>query len=115
MTAPTGPEWWLQNLANLEDMVADFDDGLRGSGASGEVRAELSDRFREVALLHPDDPSLDLCAVALMVDLCPFLEADLRAAGHDADADTMARLAAAVSMKLELPADLAVFAGHPIT
>ena len=95
-------------------MVAGFDDGLRESGASGELRAELSDRFREIAVLDPDDPGRDLRIVALVVGLAPFLEADLRAAGHDANADAMARLAAALSMKLALPVDLAAFAGRPL-
>lgn len=68
--APTGSDGW--SLTDLEAAVAEFDDGLRGSSASDELRAELSDRFREVAVLDPDDPGTSDC---LLLTPVPVTEA----------------------------------------
>jgi hypothetical protein len=82
-------------------------------GASGELRAKVSDQWREIALLAPDNPTKPIRTLAAIVETLPFLEAELRASGAVALADSLARFTAAVSLWLELPAGLAAFAGPP--
>ena len=107
------PEEWAGSLAEEEADLAAFDAGLRESGVSGEVRAELSDRFRELELLGPDDPARVVRVLGLMVEVFPLLEAELRGAGHDEVADDVARFTVGLALWLEMPADLVAFAGHP--
>lgn len=105
----TGPDRW----AEVEDGVAEFDDLLHQMGASGELRAELSDRLREVALLPAGDPGKELGVLAMSVQVLPFLEAELRAFGHETLADEIARFTVGLALWLEMPAGLAVFVGAP--
>jgi hypothetical protein len=92
---------------------AEVDDLLCQMGASGELRAELLDRYRGLSLLGDDlDRVMEILAISVLV--LPLGEAELRAFGHEALADEVARFTVALSLWLELPAGLAVFAGHPV-
>jgi hypothetical protein len=108
----SGPDGWCYPGDLEEDLVA-LDDALGELGASGELRAEVSDQWREIALLGPNDPTKPIRVLAAIVETLPFLEAELRAAGYEMLADRFARLTAAGSLWLELPTDLAAFAGPP--
>ncbi len=103
----------MTGLDELEDGIAVFDDLLRQLGVSGELRAELSDQLREIVLLPPGDPGKVMGVLAMSVKMLPFFEADLRAFGHEAFADEVARFTVALSLWLELPADLVGLAGAP--
>ncbi len=105
----------MTGLDELEDGIAVFDDLLRQLGVSGELRAELSDQLREIVLLPPGDPGKEMGVLAMSVKMLPFLEADLRAFGREAFADEVARFTVALSLWLELPADLVAFAGVPLS
>ena len=108
----SGPDGW-RYPGDLEEDLAALDDALRELGASGELRAKVSDQWREIALLAPDNPTKPIRVLAADVETLPFLEAEVRASGGVALADTLARFIVAVSLWLELPADLAAFAGAP--
>ena len=105
----------MTGLDELEDGIAVFDDLLRQLGVSGELRAELSDQLREIVLLPPGDPGKVMGVLGLSVKVLPFLEADLRAFGREAFADQVARFTVALSLWLEMPADLVWLAGCRIS
>jgi hypothetical protein len=63
---------------SFEADLAAFDEALRESGVPDDDRPELLNRLREVALLPRDDPTRAAKTVALLVDLLPFLDGELR-------------------------------------
>jgi hypothetical protein len=71
-------------------------------GASGELRAKVSDQWREIALLAPDNPTKPIRTLAAIAETLPYLEAELRAAGYEMLADRFARFTVAASLWLEL-------------
>jgi hypothetical protein len=108
----SGRDGWCYP-GDLEGDLAALDDALREMGFSAEDRAVMCDESREIALLAPDDPTKPIRVLAAIVELLPYLEAELRASGGVALADALARFTVAVSLWLELPPGLAVFAGPP--
>jgi len=52
--------------------------------------------------------------LGLAVEVLPFLEAEVRAYSDAVFADEVVRLTVGLSLWLELPVGLAVFAGHPV-
>jgi len=52
--------------------------------------------------------------LGLAVEVLPFLEAEVRAYGDAVFTDEVVRLTVGLSLWLELPVGLVVFAGHPV-
>ena len=99
----------------VEHDLAILDKLWRHMGLGDELRAELSAECCEIASLalgDPDQPRRGLLALVLVL---PFVEGYVREGGDDELGDAFARVTAAASLWLELPAELVAFAGLPLS
>ena len=81
-------------------------------GASVEVRVDLVDRARIVALTADDDPRAGPDIVAFLLDVGEISEAYERRMGIHAAADCIAGFTTGLELFAELPEDLRNLAGH---
>ena len=93
--------------------MAEYVGLLSEMGVPHENRVQMTDRLRYIAALPADHPSKVFELVASTVELLPFLESYLRDAGYEGLADFYARVGLAYSLWLEMPTELAKFAGFP--
>ena len=97
----------------LEAAIAEYTGLLAEMGVPSEDRDRLTERLRHMAGLPADSPSRVFELVAQTVDLFGFTEAYLRDCGYEEMADFYARVGLAYSLWLEMPTELAKFAGFP--
>jgi hypothetical protein len=93
--------------------MAEYVGLLSEMGVPSEDRDRLTDRLRYIAELPADSPSRVFELVAHTVELVPFLESYVRDGGAEELADFYARVGLAYSLWLEMPTELAKFAGFP--
>lgn len=93
--------------------MAEYVGLLSEMGVPYEDRVHMTDRLRFIAALPDDHPSRVFELVASTVELVPFLESYVRAAGCQGLGDFYARVGLAYSLWLEMPTELAKFAGFP--
>ncbi len=93
--------------------IAEYVGLLSEMGVPSEDRDRLTDRLRYIAELPADSPSRLFAMLAHTADLFGFTEAYLRDAGYEEMADFHARVRLSYSLWLEMPTELAKFAGFP--
>ena len=103
----------MMSPGELEAAIAEYTDLLTQMGVPSEDRDRLTERLRYTAALPPDSPSRVFELVGQTVDLFGFTEAYLRDCGYEPMADFYARVGLAYSLWLEMPTELAKFAGFP--
>ncbi len=97
----------------LEAAIAEYTGLLSQMGVPYQDRVQMTDRLRSMASLPANHPSRVFELVAQTVDLFGFTEAYLRDCGYEEMADFYARVGLAYSLWLEMPTELAKFAGFP--
>ncbi len=93
--------------------MAEYMGLLSEVGVPYQDRVHITDRLRYIAELPADSLSRLFAMLAHTADLSPFLESYARDAGHQGLADFYARVGLAYSLWLEMPTELAKFAGLP--
>ena len=97
----------------LEAAIAEYTGLLSQMGVPYQDRVQMTDRLCYMASLPANHPSRVFELVAQTVDLFGFTEAYLRDCGYEEMADFYARVGLAYSLWLEMPTELAKFAGFP--